>query len=230
MATTIKKDRSDDRVVSGACIALVAVGIIALPWPLAFVGLVTVASVAGSELSKLGWPVGHNGFRWNKLCYNLEWTLLGLWPVLLTYIDYQSGRSALTLVVFGIFVSDVAAYYGGRQFGRHKLAVSISPGKSYEGVFCGLAGGLLVAAVVWNVANIWPEAAFPQPLGVTLVLMAAMVLCGVAGDLNESYLKRLANIKDSGTVLRGHGGMLDRLDSMFSAAILAALFAALGWL
>lgn len=230
MATTIKRDHSQDRVAPAILIVLVTTGIIALPWPLAFAGFAVAAMVAGKELKKLGWPVGHNGFRWNKWCYNLEWLLLGIWPFLLTFIGYQSGRSALVLVIFAVFVSDVAAWWGGGKFGKHKMVPSISPGKSYEGVVCGLVAGALVSVIVWSVANIWPEAALPQPLGITVLLTALLVLCGIVGDLNESYLKRLADIKDSGTFLRGHGGMLDRIDSLLTASVLAALFVASGLL
>lgn len=229
MATTVKKDQSQARVVPGALIVLVTIGIIALPWPLMSAGLCAVALVALSELLKIrrDMPAQKLG---PTASITIETVLVITMPVVLVYVGNNSGRAALTLVIFGIFVSDVAAFYGGRKFGKTKLATSISPGKTYEGVLCGLIGGVAVSAIVWGFANLWPEAALPQPLGTTVLLMIALVLCGIVGDLNESYLKRRANIKDSGTFLQGHGGMLDRIDSLLTAGLLAALFVSAGWL
>lgn len=233
MTTSVKKDRSQARVVPGALIVLTTIGLIALPWPLTFVGLVTVAVIAATELNKLDREIYTRRFFLRssiERCDLMEWSLLVVWPFVLTHVAYQSGRAALTLVIFAVFVSDVSAFYGGRRYGRTKLAPRISPGKSYEGVACGLVGGGLVATIVWWVANIWPQTQFPLGWGTTVLLTLVLVLAGIAGDLNESYLKRLANIKDSGTFLRGHGGMLDRIDSLLTASVLAAVFVAMGWL
>jgi phosphatidate cytidylyltransferase len=111
-------------------------------------------------------------------------------------------------ILFALSVNwagDIAAFYVGRKFGRHKLAPRISPGKSWEGAIASAAGALFLGLAIHT------------QLGLTLPEMAALsVLCNVAGqagDLAESALKRGAGLKDSGTILPGHGGFLDRLDS-----------------
>ncbi len=116
------------------------------------------------------------------------------------------------LVLMG---SDTGAYYTGRALGRHKLAPNISPGKTWEGAAGGMAASLLMAAV----AHYWffPEISLRAALG----LAAVMNVLGVVGDLTESALKRGAKAKDAAQILPGHGGFLDRLDSLlFSAPVL----------
>jgi len=116
------------------------------------------------------------------------------------------------LVTFG---SDAAAYYGGRIFGRHKLAPSVSPGKTWEGAVAGLLASLLlaVAAHYWFFLNL--------PLKFALPLAAVMNVLGVLGDLAESALKRSAGAKDTAQLLPGHGGILDRIDSLlFNAPVI----------
>jgi phosphatidate cytidylyltransferase len=114
-----------------------------------------------------------------------------------------------------IMCSDTGAYYTGRAFGRHKLAASVSPGKTWEGAFGGMAASLAAAAI----AHYW---FFPGlPLKVALPLAALMNVLGVIGDLTESALKRGAGAKDAAQILPGHGGLLDRLDSLlFNAPVI----------
>jgi phosphatidate cytidylyltransferase len=120
------------------------------------------------------------------------------------------------LVLMG---SDSAAYYGGRLFGRHKLALSVSPGKTWEGAVAGMLASLLLAAA----AHYW---FFPElPLKFALPLAAAMNVVGVLGDLTESALKRSAGAKDTAQILPGHGGILDRIDSLLFNAPLIYYFA-----
>jgi len=111
--------------------------------------------------------------------------------------------------------SDAAAYYGGRTFGRHKLAPSISPGKTWEGAIAGMLASLLLAAA----SHYW---FFPNlPLKFALPLAAVMNVLGVLGDLTESALKRSAGAKDTAQFLPGHGGILDRIDSLlFNAPVI----------
>ena len=120
------------------------------------------------------------------------------------------------LVVMG---ADAGAYYVGRTFGKHKLAPKISPGKTWEGVAGGLIAGLLLAGVAhfWFFRNL--------PLKWALPLAALMTLVGLAGDLTESALKRSVGAKDAANLLPGHGGMLDRLDSLLFNAPLIYYFA-----
>jgi len=116
------------------------------------------------------------------------------------------------MVIMG---SDTGAYYVGRAFGKHKLAPKISPGKTWEGVAGGLIAGLLMATL----AHYW---FFRElPLKWTLVLASVMVVLGIVGDLTESALKRSAGAKDAANILPGHGGVLDRLDSLlFNAPVI----------
>jgi phosphatidate cytidylyltransferase len=122
------------------------------------------------------------------------------------------------LVIMG---SDAAAYYGGRAFGKHKLAPSVSPGKTWEGAVAGMLGSLLLAAM----AHYW---FFPElPTKFALGLAAVMNVIGVVGDLTESALKRSAGAKDTAQILPGHGGVLDRIDSLLFNAPVIYYFARL---
>jgi phosphatidate cytidylyltransferase len=116
------------------------------------------------------------------------------------------------LVIMG---SDTGAYYAGRTFGKHKLAPGISPGKTWEGAI----GGMLVSLLMSVLAHYW---FFPElPLKWGLPLAALMNVLGVLGDLTESALKRGAGAKDAAQILPGHGGLLDRLDSLlFNAPVI----------
>lgn len=116
------------------------------------------------------------------------------------------------MVVMG---ADTGAYYVGRAIGKHKLAPTISPGKTWEGVVGGLVAGLLMATV----AHFWFFR--DLPLKVALPLAALMTIVGILGDLTESALKRSVGAKDAANILPGHGGVLDRLDSLlFNAPVI----------
>jgi phosphatidate cytidylyltransferase len=122
------------------------------------------------------------------------------------------------LVLMG---ADTGAYYAGRAFGKHKLAPKISPGKTWEGVI----GGMLAALALATVSHFW---FFRElPLKWALLLAAVMMILGVLGDLSESALKRSAGAKDAAKILPGHGGVLDRLDSLLFNAPLIYYFARL---
>jgi phosphatidate cytidylyltransferase len=115
--------------------------------------------------------------------------------------------------------ADTGAYYVGRAIGKHKLAPNISPGKTWEGVIGGMASGLLMATL----AHYWFFRDFP--LKWMLPLAAVMVIVGILGDLTESAMKRGAGAKDAAKLLPGHGGLLDRLDSLLFNAPLIYYFA-----
>ncbi len=120
------------------------------------------------------------------------------------------------LVLFG---SDIGAYLAGRALGKHKLAPTISPGKTVEG----LIGGLLAAAAAAAVSTFW---FFPElPLQWSIPLAVVLAAVGVLGDLAESAMKRGSKTKDTASILPGHGGFLDRLDSLLFGAPILYYFA-----
>jgi phosphatidate cytidylyltransferase len=126
-------------------------------------------------------------------------------------------RIALLLVT--VMCSDTAAYFVGCTLGRHKLVPRLSPGKTVEGALGGILGGVLGALLIRTLG-------LPHvPLGHAALLGVLVSVLGIAGDLDESLLKRWAGVKDSGSLFPGHGGMLDRLDSLlFGAPVLYYYF------
>jgi phosphatidate cytidylyltransferase len=155
----------------------------------------------------------------------LGFALLGAaWFAVLALL--QHGLIWLLSVLAVVWIADIAAYVSGRACGRRKLAPLISPGKTWEGVL-GAAAAVLVAALA---AGAWlPHRMFSTDLtaqaglvGALLVLLALVAL-SIVGDLFESLLKRQAGVKDSGTLLPGHGGVLDRIDALLPVLPTAAL-------
>ena len=144
-------------------------------------------------------------------------------PAGLAMIALPPGLLLAVLVL--VWISDTAAYVGGRAFGRHKLAPAISPGKTWEGFACGL-GAVLIYAIICAIlpADGGARIVWIVPAGWVFYLGAAALLCivGVLGDLFESAMKRRAGVKDSGSVLPGHGGILDRIDSAVAVLPMAA--------
>ncbi|RZU98451.1 phosphatidate cytidylyltransferase [Spiribacter vilamensis] len=133
----------------------------------------------------------------------------------------EVGPLWLTVLVVLVWGADIGGYFAGRRYGRHKLAPSISPGKTWEGVVGGLA---LAMALVISLRAITGGVYAGLPGYGWLIAVAVMVvLFSVVGDLSESVLKRQAGRKDSGRLLPGHGGLLDRIDALLAAApVLAA--------
>lgn len=133
----------------------------------------------------------------------------------------------LILYVFCIvWVADIGAYFAGRAFGKAKLAPRVSPGKSWAGVW----GGLLAVAILAGLVGLWANASSANTL---LLVLASLVtgLVSVQGDLLESMMKRFRGIKDSSQLLPGHGGIMDRIDSLTAAIpVFALLITLLGWL
>lgn len=163
-----------------------------------------------------GWPLWPVGLRW----------ALGLGLLWLAWLALAQARTVginfLLSVMCVVWVADISAYFAGRAFGRKKLAPTISPGKSWEGVYGGVAGVLLLAAAcLWldGQANLDSASLFTllkQRWGYGGVLLAALLLTAlsVGGDLFESLVKRAAGVKDSSALLPGHGGVLDRVDAL----------------
>ena len=136
-------------------------------------------------------------------------------------VGFEQIRSAHLLSFFFLILmgADAGAYYTGRTFGKHKLAPKISPGKTWEGV----GGGVVAALVMATLSHYWffPELALKWALPLAFV----MTIVGILGDLTESALKRGAGAKDAANILPGHGGILDRLDSLLFNAPLIYYFA-----
>ncbi len=140
------------------------------------------------------------------------WIGLGLAHLLLLRAIPFNGRLATFAVLLAVFAGDIAAYAAGRMVGRHKLAPSLSPGKTWEGFVAGTAATVFVTFV----------ALYDQhyvSIGDSILLGAVVAVAGPMGDLFESALKRDMQVKDSGRLLGGHGGMLDRLDAPLFAAV-----------
>jgi phosphatidate cytidylyltransferase len=139
-------------------------------------------------------------------------TLLGVYWVGLAFAHVEllrqlpHGDSVLLDVLVGTFVGDTAAYAGGRLFGRRQLAPSISPGKTLEGLVCGILGAV-IAVFIAGLYQTWLTQGDALLLGVAVALLAPL------GDLFESLVKRDAGVKDAGTLFGAHGGALDRLDA-----------------
>jgi phosphatidate cytidylyltransferase len=128
---------------------------------------------------------------------------------------FAQGPVMVLWLVLLVIAADIGAYFAGRRFGERKLAPRVSPGKTWEGVLGGLS---MVALVAWGGAT-----HFHLPPLESVAFGCAVGIFSVIGDLTESMFKRAAGLKDSGTALPGHGGLLDRIDSVTAAAPLYAL-------
>jgi phosphatidate cytidylyltransferase len=143
----------------------------------------------------------------SSLCF----LLLPLFLQCLIHIYYlPQGKSLILYLLFLIWASDVGAYITGKQLGKHKLIPQVSPGKSWEGVLGGIILAMIVA--IFGFIHFKPMA-FMYWLGLAL----CTVILSIFGDLFISILKRRSHIKDTGTLIPGHGGVLDRLDSLIAA-------------
>jgi len=152
--------------------------------------------------------------------------LLPAWQGLVLIKQMPLGNWLILSVMILVWGADIGAYFSGKAFGRRKLAPKVSPGKSWEGLYGGLAACLLITAVVgvyrgWSLGEII----------FALVSAAIVVLISVVGDLTESMFKRKSGVKDSSNLLPGHGGVLDRIDSLTAAIPVFALllWAAKDW-
>jgi phosphatidate cytidylyltransferase len=151
-------------------------------------------------------------------------TLVPAWAALVALHGQEAhGPVWVLFLVALVWLADIGAFFAGRRWGRRKLAVRVSPGKSWEGV----AGGVLAALVGASAALLIAGVPVDRLPGL-LTLVAAAVAASVLGDLTESLFKREAGLKDSGGLLPGHGGVLDRIDSLTAAAPIFVL--GLGWL
>jgi phosphatidate cytidylyltransferase len=173
------------------------------------------------------WLVAYQRQRWVARSSVLK-LLMGLLTLLppwyaLTEIHASPARGPewVLLLCLLVWAADIGAYIAGKLYGRIKLAPAISPGKTLEG----LAGGLIAAGIVVYIAAFYFNS---MPVAMLVMLGMVTAALSVIGDLFESLMKRMAEVKDSGSLLPGHGGVLDRIDSMTIAAPLFA-FGCLHW-
>ncbi len=225
----------------GAAVALGGAAALAAGWttqapPALWWGAFVLWLVGGAVALRCGpaaWPQLPRLARWGL-------GLLALWAAWLALAQARSiGINFMLSVLCLVWMADVAAYFGGRAFGRRKLAPAISPGKSWEGVWSGVAGVVLLA-LFW----VWLDGRFGvdsssvysqllDSLGVAGLALGVLLLCAlsVVGDLVESLVKRAAGAKDSSRLLPGHGGVLDRVDALLPvlpAALAMTAVTALG--
>ncbi|HEY7888249.1 MAG TPA: phosphatidate cytidylyltransferase [Steroidobacteraceae bacterium] len=147
------------------------------------------------------WSAGLAGF----------FSLVPAWLALVRLrLETRHGAEWVLFALLLVWMADIGAYFCGRQFGRRHLAPTVSPGKTWEGAL----GGLAASGIVAVAGGAW----FQLPLQQFLVLCLAAVAFSIVGDLTESLLKRFAGMKDSGTLFPGHGGVMDRIDSVTGAA------------
>lgn len=214
-----KVQPKQDRFWPAVWVVAATIVVVALPATITLEVLTAVALLTVWELKNLIPDTG----RISNLIIG-EAILVLSWPWWLLLIDLMAGRNAMAFVFIVIYVDDVCALLGGRQYGRHKLAPNISPGKTWEGSCFGLVGGVVAATVLGLCLH------FHRPLIVLTGVAVILVVAGAVGDLAESLMKRRADVKDSGTILHGHGGLLDRLDALLWATPVAALMVAVHWL
>ncbi|MBL0085986.1 MAG: phosphatidate cytidylyltransferase [Ideonella sp.] len=184
-------------------------------WWLALGGWV-IGGAAALRMGPVGWPRLPSYLR----------LLLGLLLLWLAWLAMARGRAIgvnfLLSIMCIVWTADIAAYFGGRAFGRRKLAPTISPGKSWEGVYSGALGVFALAFAWMAMERHWPDAS-PSVFAVLhqrwgllglLVCLPGLTALSVVGDLFESLVKRAAGAKDSSQLLPGHGGVLDRVDAL----------------
>ncbi len=171
------------------------------------------------------------GYPSSAILWGSPWVraLMGLLVLVPTWVAFtfvraqDSGAWLLLLIVAVVACADIGGYFAGRAWGRRKLKPAVSPGKTWEGFAGGVFANLLLSLVIWWAVggNYWGFLAIILPTSLVSVL----------GDLLESMVKRHRGIKDSGVILPGHGGLLDRLDSLTAAApVFALALLASGWM
>ncbi|MDD5037486.1 MAG: phosphatidate cytidylyltransferase [Methylococcaceae bacterium] len=193
---------------------------------------------AGEALDWLAWPVVAWWFLISILLRRIPAKLLEIqYPlgvklaigffvlvtswILMVWTQHNMGGLQTLYLFLLIWLADVAAYFTGKQWGVNKLAPEISPGKTVEGLYGALLAGVLfavVTAIALYVASVGTFTHFEAFAAIDFIVLSAVtVLISVVGDLFESLVKRIRGVKDSGIILPGHGGLLDRVDSLIAA-------------
>lgn len=141
------------------------------------------------------------------------------WLAAVFLLSFRPGRLMVVAMILIVVAADIGAYFAGKRFGKHKLAEAVSPAKTWEGFWGGMCCALALALAAW----FWLPSLEHVGLGTVITIFLATALFSVVGDLVVSMVKRESGIKDSGSLLPGHGGVLDRLDSICGAAPVFAL-------
>jgi len=173
--------------------------------------------------------------RWSRIPLALRW-VVGVLLLCCTWLALMTSKTFnidfLMSVLLVVWMADIAAYFSGKAFGKHKLAPDISPGKTWEGVVGAVAGVFLLSYVWLTAADYfsWPSSSiFDRLYAHGFVVLVSgllfLVMMSVAGDLIESLVKRSAGAKDSSQLLPGHGGILDRIDALLPTLPLAVMLA-----
>jgi phosphatidate cytidylyltransferase len=210
-------------LVGGSCVAVLAVLESSLPGVTK--ARIETAVLFGAMIFWLGVALPWVAWRWH-LRTTLPLALAGWWvlvPAWLAAVRLQHTPALLLALLIVTWIADTAAYFTGRRFGRSKLAPLVSPGKTWEGV----AGAFLGVVLYFMLLGALRLPFLPDLLHWHVVgVFLGMTALGILGDLFESWTKREAGVKDSGTLLPGHGGLLDRIDALTSSLPLAGLAAA----
>lgn len=184
----------------------------AILWTILLVGVIMLVKVANHSAV----PLARLGTTVFGVFY------VGFLPAMLTWVlNLDLGPIPILMIFIAIWVADTSAYSVGRLAGRTPLARVLSPNKTVEGA----VGSVLITAVVLGLFSFWTDMTLME----RVMFGAAMALAGIFGDLFESAIKREAGVKDSGSLLPGHGGILDRVDSLLAAAPLGYILLAF-WL
>ena len=179
-------------------------------WVLAIIAVLAYPASAG--LIRRGWVTAAAGLL---ICW-------AAWIALVVIRDAPSGSHWIVWLLVLVGGADVGAFFAGRSFGHTKLAPAVSPGKTWEGIWSGMAMASVMCGVILLLMGRFNAG--------WLLIMVALVVMSVFGDLFESVLKRVRGMKDSGTLLPGHGGVLDRIDSAVAVLPCFALILILGGL
>lgn len=185
------------------------------PWLLG----VAVAGWAWALYAVCRYPAGTAWFNRPTLLALGLWLLVPAWLGLLVLYPRAVHSGLIWLVIASIACADIGAYFAGRRFGKHKLAMHVSPGKTWEGFWGGALANVVLAVAVALYLNL-----AVLPFFAFILVMVLTAAASVLGDLFESMVKRQRGIKDSSQLLPGHGGVLDRIDGWTAAVPLYALF------
>ncbi len=207
-ATICPKHRGGPLVMVGAMLMTVATIAYMSQFYFIFVMSLPVMILVNLALA----PPTQNGIHWIHgglyPVLGMLWVSVPLGMMILLRSD-AAGLLWIMALMWGIWFTDTLALLGGRLIGQHKLAPKISPGKTIEGALVGVAGGIAITMTILIMAN--------HPILLALLIGASVATMAVVGDLFQSFLKRYFKVKDAGSILPGHGGVLDRIDSFLGA-------------